>query len=97
MPVPISFATSIEDAMASSESVQQGLDLYSNLQRVTVTKNELVIDFFAALPARGKLDSPKVVHLQRVIVPIPVGLNLANIITTTTEAAAKANLDSTTD
>jgi hypothetical protein len=63
-----------------AKSVQEGLDLYSNFQRVTATSNEVVIDFYVVAPDNSNLDIPKAVHLQRVIIPTSIAANFGKIL-----------------
>lgn len=48
---------------------QVGADIYSNYAHITATLNEFVFDFYRVMPSFDNKDSPKALHVQRVIVP----------------------------
>lgn len=80
----VSPANVINTAISKAKSVQVGHDLYSNLQRVTITQNELIIDFYTITPDLANSGHPQIVHLQRVILPIMVAKDFSRILTDTT-------------
>jgi hypothetical protein len=103
MPKKNEMKSDVERALHSAKYVQVGNDLYSNVQRVTVTNNEVVIDFFSITPDFEVIDRPKAVHLQRILLPIQVAKDLSRIIMETTtrveggesNASSESNAEST--
>lgn len=62
---------------------QLGSDIYSNFAQITTTPNELILDFFSLTPIPGKQDTPKMVHVQRVILPLQITPGLTNALQST--------------
>lgn len=78
-----------ETLMRKAESVQPGLDLYSNMQRVIGTLNEVVIDFYSITPNRRDSENPQATHLQRIIIPYDVAKSLGRVVTEIVEQSPK--------
>lgn len=89
MPTKKNTTLNTDALMRKAESVQQGLDLYSNLQRVTGTLSEVVIDFYAMAPNRRDSENPQMTHLQRIIIPYEVAKNLGRVISEIVEEFPK--------
>jgi len=73
----------INRILTKAKSVQTGLDIYSNVQRVIGSPNEIIIDFYSVMPDLSKLEAPQATHLQRIILPLATAVDLSNIIATT--------------
>jgi hypothetical protein len=74
----------VEAAVKKAKNAQIGPDLYSNYQRMAITANEIVIDFYNLLPDPTNVKIPQATHLQRIIMTIDVanefGQVLSNLI-----------------
>ncbi len=73
----------INRILTKAKSVQTGLDIYSNVQRVIGSPNEIIIDFYSVMPDLSKLEAPQATHLQRIILPLATAADLSKIIATT--------------
>lgn len=81
MPTKKVSPLNLDQLTRKAKSVQQGLDLYSNFQRVTATLSEVVIDFYIITPSPTDSDAPHATHLQRVVVPFQIAKRLGQVIT----------------
>ena len=70
----------IEGIVRKAKNAQAGSDIYSNHQRITATNNEIFIDFYVLTPDPTNNNLPIATFLQRVILPITVGLELGTSI-----------------
>lgn len=77
-------ANGINIALSRAKNVQVGPDIYSNMQRATLTQNELFLDFYAISPDLEMKEKPQITHLQRIILPLFVAKDLARILNETT-------------
>lgn len=73
-------ANALNTVLSKAKNTQVGPDIYSNLQRVVITQNELFIDFYAMTPDLVNSEHPQVNHLQRVILPLMVAKDFSRIL-----------------
>jgi hypothetical protein len=70
----------IQQILEKAELAQTGPDIYSNHIQISLSVNDLTIDFFVIYHKPGKAeDTPRAKHVQRVILPqnVAKGLNRA--------------------
>ena len=72
MPTKRSSPLNLDQLTQKKKSVQPGLDLYSNFQRVTATLSEVVVDFYVITPNPNDSDAPHATHLQRIVLPFKI-------------------------
>lgn len=77
---------STEELLRKAVQSQLGSDIYSNFAQVTMTQNEMLLDLFTLSPVPGKQETPKMVHIQRVIFPLHLAPGLISAIQSSWQA-----------
>lgn len=71
---------SVLEVLKNAISIQSGPDLYCNHAQVSLSANDMILDFYLISPEVGNYEQLKAIHVQRIIIPLNMAKGLAGAV-----------------